>query len=109
MVVATGGNRVVSPVTGARKVLTSGTRLSEREWLRGSEGECGWRVGPGWQRQRGGERAEVGPLGPRGGERSAGERESLGRKQSSRGGIFPLFSFSISISFISFSVEQIIS
>jgi hypothetical protein len=30
-VVATGGDLVVSPVTGARKVLTSGTRLPERE------------------------------------------------------------------------------
>jgi hypothetical protein len=43
--VATGGDRVASPVTGARKVLTSGIRLSERERARG---ECGRRVGSGW-------------------------------------------------------------
>jgi hypothetical protein len=32
--VATGGDRVASPVTGARKVLTSGTRLPRREIAR---------------------------------------------------------------------------
>jgi hypothetical protein len=32
--VATSGNRVASPVTGARKVLTSGTRLPGREIAR---------------------------------------------------------------------------
>jgi hypothetical protein len=39
--VATGGDRVASPVTGVRKALTSGTRLPERERSRESEGECG--------------------------------------------------------------------
>jgi hypothetical protein len=38
---AAGGDRVDSLVTGARKGLTSGARLLERGWLRGSEGERG--------------------------------------------------------------------
>jgi hypothetical protein len=35
------GIAVTSPVTGARKVLRSGTRLPEIERSRESEGECG--------------------------------------------------------------------
>jgi hypothetical protein len=39
--VAASGDRVASPVTGARKALTSGARLPERERERESEGESG--------------------------------------------------------------------
>jgi hypothetical protein len=44
--VATGGDRVASPVTGARKALTSRTRLPEREIMR-ERGECGLTGGAG--------------------------------------------------------------
>jgi hypothetical protein len=82
--VATGGDRVVSLVMGARKVLTSGTRLPERERLRGSAGarEMG-RLGRARGRKRG----------------RAQEREGLGRKRPNRGGFF---FFSISISYFYF-------
>jgi hypothetical protein len=70
--VATGGNRVVSPVTGARKVLTSGTRLPERADAR-LTGRAGLAAGEGARRQRGRARGGNGPHGPDGGARRAGE------------------------------------
>jgi hypothetical protein len=73
-----GGDRVASQVTDARKALTSGTRLPERERSRESEGECGWRVGPGSQRRSGARargRASDGPLGSRGRKGGVGARE----------------------------------
>jgi hypothetical protein len=112
--VATGGDCVVSPVTGTRKLLTSGTRLPERECgcegARASAADEWDRAGSGRGEGSAGAR-ELGRLGREGGgekRRRAGERErgSLGRKRPSRGGVFP---FSFSISFISFSFEQIIS
>jgi hypothetical protein len=103
----TGGDRVASLVTGARMVLTSGTRLPERERAVARErGRVRLTGGPGWQRQRGGEcgRAGDGLLGPRGGGRTrgrAGEREGLRGEFSFFFFLF-LFLISISISFISF-------
>jgi hypothetical protein len=112
-----GGDRVAGPVTGARKALTSGARLPERERARGVR----LTGGAGLAAQRGGERgcAGDGPLGPRkGGECGrARERGGFGPKMAQPRGVsffFFLFSifyflFLISISFISFSFEQIIS
>jgi hypothetical protein len=118
--VATGGDRAVSPVTGARKVLTSGSRLPERE--SGHEGARA-SAADGWGRlaavEGRGARAR-GSWAARG-EKRAGARErerGFGLETAQpRGGFFPffffyfyfLFLFLISISFISFSFEQIIS
>jgi hypothetical protein len=111
--VATGGDRVVSPVTGTRKVLTSGTRLLERADAR-LTGGAGLAAGEGARRQRGRACGANGPRGPdEGGE--AHERELVRKRPNrGRGGFFLflflfLFPISISISFISFSFEQVIS
>jgi hypothetical protein len=121
--VATGDDRVVSPVTGARKVLTSGSCLLERE-----SGRQGARASAadGWGRLAAAEGREAQARGSwvawavRGGEKRgrAGEREGVwARNGLAEGGIFSffffyfyfLFLFPISIYFISFSFEQIIS
>jgi hypothetical protein len=95
--VATGGDRVASPVTGARKVLTSGTRLPERE--RDCEGARagatdGWgRAGSGRGEGSVGVR-KMGRLGHEGGAWACGrERGGLGRKWPIRGGDFSFFFF----------------
>jgi hypothetical protein len=99
--VATDGNCVANLVTGARKALTSGTRLLER-----ASAADGWgRAGSGRGEGSAGAR-EMGRLGHEGGGRKhghAGEREGLGRKQPNRGGRFFLFLFLFLIS-ISISV-----
>jgi hypothetical protein len=115
----TSGDRVASPVTGARKALTSGTRLPEREIVRerGGSAADGWgRAGSSRGERSAGARA-MGRLGRERGECGRErEREGLGRKRPSRGGFlfhfsifYFLFLFLIPISFISFSFEQIIS
>jgi hypothetical protein len=69
--VATGGDRVASLVTGARKALTGGARLPGRERSRGRGARAdGW--GRGVSGKRG--RAAMGRLG-RGWEGSGGTRE----------------------------------
>jgi hypothetical protein len=101
--VATGGNRVISPVTGAREVLTSGTCLPERA-TRERERGC---AADGWgQPVSGGGGAALARAGVRGNAPhglDGGEARGrvLGRKRPNRGGIFP-FSFSISISYFYF-------
>jgi hypothetical protein len=78
--VATGDDRVVSPVTGMRKVLTSGTRLLERE--------------SGWE----GARASAADGWGWAGSGRGGAGESWAGNGPTEGGrIFP-FSFSIYIS-----------
>jgi hypothetical protein len=101
-----GGDRVAIPVMGARKALTSGTRLSgreiDRERARGSAADGWGRAGSG-RGERG--RAGDGPLGPRGRKRGAGARErggGLGRKRPIHGGSVFFFSFLIFISYFYF-------
>jgi hypothetical protein len=113
--VATGGDRVASPVTGARKVLTSGTRLPERDCEGARAGAAdGWgRAGSGKGEGSAGAR-EMGRLGHEGGSAGAREREGVwaGNGPAEGGFLFLflfLFLFPISISFISFCFEQIIS
>jgi hypothetical protein len=98
--VATDSDRVASPVTGARKVLTSGIRLSERERERGGSAANEWgRAGSGRGEGSAGTRM-MDRLGREGGGRKARAR---GRERGGgfgpetaqpRGGVFP-FSFSI--------------
>jgi hypothetical protein len=88
-----GGDRVASPVTGARKALTSETRLPgrerDRERARGSAADGWGQAGSG-----GGERGRAGdgPLGPRGRKGGAGARERergvWARNDPSEGGVF---------------------
>jgi hypothetical protein len=100
-VVATGSDRVASPVTGARKALTSGTRLLGRERDRERERESGVRD-DGWGRPVSGERR-----GAREGDGSRGlggrgAREGVGPETAQpRGKVFP-FSFLFSISYFYF-------
>jgi hypothetical protein len=95
--VATSGDRVVSPVTGARKALTSGTRLPKREIVR-ERGECGLTGGAGLAAAKG---------------RGARARGRWAAWAAEGGGEFFLFFFSIFyflfLFLISFSFEQIIS
>jgi hypothetical protein len=100
-----GGDRVASPVTGARKALTSGTRLPERE--RDRERARGVRLTGGAELAVAeGRGARVRGDGPRkGGVRARGRvRGGLGRKRLNRGGgVFPfLFLFLISYFYFSF-------
>jgi hypothetical protein len=94
-----GGDRIASPVTGTRKALTSGTRLPERERERSreSEGECDWRVGPGWQRRRGARaRGQWAPWAVRekGRHGHVGEREGVWAGNGpAEGGVFSFFFF----------------
>jgi hypothetical protein len=95
--VATGGDRVASPVTGARKVLTSGTRLPERDCEGARAGAAdGWgRAGSGKGEGSAGAR-EMGRLGHEGG--SAGARAG---PAPAEGGFF-LFLFLFSVSYFYF-------
>jgi hypothetical protein len=108
---ATGGDRVDSLVTGARKGLTSGARLPEREsgfeGARASAADRWGRADSGGGRSPG-VRAEMGRMGREGGKSAACGREErrLGRIRSNQGGDFPFY-FSISIS--PFCFEQIFS
>ena len=97
--VATGSDRVASPVMGARKALTSGTRLPEREIARERGGvrltggaELAAAEGRG-ARARG----RWAAWAARGAKESAGTREREGvwaGNGPAEGGVFP-FSFSI--------------
>jgi hypothetical protein len=99
--VATGGDCVVSPVTGTRKLLTSGTRLPERECgcegARASAADEWDRAGSGRGEGSAGAR-ELGRLGREGGGRKAQacgrerEREFGPETAQPRGG-FPFFFF----------------
>jgi hypothetical protein len=80
--VATGGDRVASPVTGARKVLTSGIRLSERESVRGSAADGWGRAGSG----RGERSAGAWMMGRLG--REGGGKESAGAREREREGVW---------------------
>jgi hypothetical protein len=108
------GDRVASPIMGARKALTSGARLLERERdrkrARGSAAD-GWGRAGSSRGERG--RVGDGALGPRGGGgRKARAREEVWAGSGpAEGGsfLFFYFLFLISISFNSFSFEQIIS
>ena len=106
---ATGSDHVASPVTGTRKALTSRTRLPERdrERARGSAADGWGRAGSG----RGEGSAGDGPLGlRRGGMRTRARERGFGPETAQPRGVpFFFFLFLISISFISFSFEQIIS
>ena len=98
---ATGGDRAGSLVTGARKALTGGACLPERdrERARGVRADGWGRAGSG--------RGEGSA-----GERAGGSWAGNGPTQGGRFFLFLfyfLFLFSISISFIPFSFEQIIS
>jgi hypothetical protein len=88
--VATGGDRVVSLVTGARKVLTSGTRLLERADAR-LMGGAGLAAGEGAWRQRGRAGWGTGRVGRTAGR---GARERVGPKMAQpRGEDFSFFFF----------------
>jgi hypothetical protein len=112
------GDRVASPVTGARKVLTGGARWLEREIVR-EQGECGLTGGARLAAAEGrGARASTrGKWATWAGGRGAREGVGSETAQPTGGGGFSfffsifyfLFLVSISISFIPFSFEQIIS
>jgi hypothetical protein len=97
-----GGDRVASPVTGARKALTGGARLPGRERSERARGvradgwgRAGSSRGEGSVGERAGNRGRVG----RGGEARGRE---LGRKRLNRGGGRFSFSFIFSISYFYF-------
>jgi hypothetical protein len=100
------GDRVASPVTGARKVMTSGTRLPERERSRKSERSVadGWgRAGSGRGEGSEGARRWVAWAANGGKCGSAGEREwGFGPETAQPRGEFFLFFFYFSF-FISIS------
>jgi hypothetical protein len=105
--VATGGDRADSLVTDTREGMTSGTHLPEGERLQASGGVAAdeWgRSVSGGERSAGAravarEMGRVGRKGERSAARGGGEVGWIRPNQG--GGDFP-FSFSISISFISF-------
>jgi hypothetical protein len=101
--VATGGDRVASPVTGARKVLTSGTRLPERDCEGARAGAAdGWgRAGSGKGEGSAGAR-EMGRLGHEGGSAGAREREGVWAGNGPAEGGFFLFLFLFSVSYFYF-------
>jgi hypothetical protein len=91
------GDRVASPVTGARKALTSRTCLPGRERdcerARGSAAD-GWGRAGSSEGERG--HAGDGPLGPRGRKGGAGTRERGGfgpETTHPRGSVFFFFFF----------------
>jgi hypothetical protein len=88
-----GGDRVASPVTGARKALTSGARLPERERARVRAADGWGRAGNGRgaRRQRGWARGGNGPRGPDGGRGARGE--SWARNGPTEGEKFSFFFF----------------
>jgi hypothetical protein len=110
-VVATGGDRVASPITSARKALTSGTRLPEREIAR-ERGGVRLTGGAELAAAEGRGARAMGRLGREGGECGRERERVWAGNGPAEGGflfLFFYFLFIISISFISFSFEQIIS
>jgi hypothetical protein len=116
--VATGDDRVVSPVTCVRKVLTSGTRLPERVVARERVRLMGGARLAAAEGRGARARGSWAAWAARGGEKRgrAGEREGVWAENGpAEGDFFSFFIFlflfliSISISFISFSFEQIFS
>jgi hypothetical protein len=108
------GDRVASPIMGARKALTSGARLLEREREIARE-RGGVRLTGGAELAAAEGSADawaMGHLGREGGGRKARAREEVWAGSGpAEGGsfLFFYFLFLISISFNSFSFEQIIS
>jgi hypothetical protein len=103
--VATDGDRVASPVTGARKALTSGTRLPEREIARERGGV--WLTGGAELAAAEGRGARVrgrwAAWAAKGGSAGARERGGFGPKTAQpRGVSFFYFLFLIPISYFYF-------